>query len=183
MGMSIYLYEVLDPDVESDVEEFEIYEDEFEEFPEEIKAKAYLKDYKFIDLEKICKDYEIDFDKVVLERHLEKELEIRTKDGKVVKIPWEVVDIKYTSVEKLPTIKVRELAYERYGYFGCYFKVHPFFEREKAKKHGLKRFYFDPEEMEPVLQIFHDGSRWKKIIEEFKKAKAEGKLCFVYVGN
>jgi len=157
MKADAYLFEIVVDENTEEFEEFEIYEDELKEFPEEIIARAYLKDYEFIDLERICKDYKIDFDKIIGLAPEEKWLEIQTKDRKVI-IPWEIVDAKYTIVKKLHTIKVRELAHAKINI-----------------SHKIKqRYYFDPKEMKPLF----DGNN---IIEEFEKAKAEGKLCFVYV--
>jgi len=181
MGMDIYLFEVLDDEKSENIEEVDFFEDEFEEVPNEIKEKAYWKDYELIDVEKIVKDHGKKLEDIAWEEFSEKGYRIGFKDGGAIELLWEEIDKKYTIIEKRPTIKVRELAYRRYGYFCGHFKIHPLSNDDEAEKHGLKRFYFDPKEMYPVLEIFKVGDRWKEIIEEFEKAKRDGKLCFVYV--
>jgi len=101
MGMDIYLFEVLDPSEENEnIKEIDFLEEEFKEVPNEIKEKAYWKDYELIWVEKIVKDYGKKLEDIAWEEFSEKGYKIGFEDGSTIELLWEEIDKKYTIIEK-----------------------------------------------------------------------------------
>jgi len=179
LGMDIYLFEILPPDAEGeDIRDFGFYS----EFPEWVEEYAFEKPVEYIDNRKIAEDYGKSLKDLIGLGFSEDKYILQFRDDRI-ELTDEELDKKYIVIRPRKSVKVRQLAYARYGYLHGHFKIHPFGNTEEVMKHGLKSFYFDPEEMSSVKQIFKASSvgRWSDVQKEFRKALQEGKKCFVWV--
>lgn len=183
MGMNIYLYEVCDKG-EKDCEYELIVDGNYDPvpYPEWIAEHIEIKNTELISYQKIAKEYGFSISDIVGERWVGNTVEIELKNGKKIIITDEEIDEKYTEILPLPTVKVKKIGYEGYGYLTDNFKEgkHPFFNYEEMV-HILPIFIWKPEDMDRLNHIFKDPSRWKRIRKRFKKEKEAGKLVFVYL--
>jgi len=175
MGMDITIFEVV-----KEGKEFCI--SGLENIPEWMKPFIFEKDVECVDVEKWLKDKGYNPNDVTMLSFSEDNDWIFYIEG----VGWikasakELDKYKYKVKEKF--IKVKELFYRGYGYCCDYFRIHPFFEDEKAEKY-TDIYYFEPEQMEKTKTIFKDEyvDRWNEVMKKFRELKEEGKNCFVYV--